>query len=254
MRKLVLSLTLAMLLATSGCAHKKTEHSLDLPIFFLDNTLAFQPKRIWRMRVRWDPDLLNESKAVLVKQVQFVVSDEAGRKKLEDEIIARGGETRYLRWIESEISPLLETDRREDAKITRLKEATAVVLNFRSVLPVTRRDRLVVSSVEFPDPIFLGVRDGCGGMNWDTFTAGESVGWEVVLESRSLRPVADRWSRIERNAENFSWQAWSVGQGRQVAYRMVFYIKKEIGRCPLSPAVHAEFKSIFSPQPMRIEW
>src|SRR5579883_536025 len=51
------------------------QHHLNQPIHYLDNQLAFQPKRIWRLWVSWELDLKDRNRAYVVKEYQFIVHD-----------------------------------------------------------------------------------------------------------------------------------------------------------------------------------
>jgi hypothetical protein len=253
MRALV-GATLALAALTAACGHNPIERRLDQPIYYLDNTLPFQPKRIWRLWVKWDPYLLDNSKAMVTKEFQLVVHDAAERRKLESEIAAYGGDTRYLRWLESEVFPIGNWEKREDARIARYSDLTVVVINTKSIKEVPQSGHLNVAPVFFPDYVFRSVTDGCHELNWDVIPIGDSVGTEVVLESRDLIPGADRWKTIEKDLPNFSWKAWSVGQERRIAYRTFLNFKTNVSRCPLPPKIHEEFKRIAQVQSMGVDW
>ncbi|MBI3542038.1 MAG: hypothetical protein HY075_02005 [Deltaproteobacteria bacterium] len=178
-----------------GCSTPLPENRLDHPSYYFDNTLSFQPNRIWRLTVSWEPYLLDDKKAMIVKQYQFVVHGDADRRRLDLEIAAHGGERGYLRWLESELFPLGNWDVRDEAHVSHLRDMTLVTLRTKALKEVPKEGLLTVRPVWFPDPLFRGLTDGCHQLNWDVISRDESVGFEIVLKSRHLNPDAERWTR-----------------------------------------------------------
>jgi hypothetical protein len=245
---------LVALTGLGGCGHNPLERKLDQPIYYLDNSLAFQPKRIWRLWVKWEPYLLDDKRALVTKEFQFVVRDETERKRVEADIAAKGGDERYLKWLESELVPLGNWEKREQARVARYSDLIVVVLVTKSYKEVPQKGDLTVTPIYFPDTMLRAAADGCHDLDWDVIPARDSLGLEVVFESRSENPGAEKWKRVERELKNFSWKAWSVGQERRIAYRTAIFVKNNMARCPLPPAVHEEFKLITRAQPMGIDW
>src|SRR5689334_5392454 len=72
--------------AFTGCQTSRVERQLDKASYFSDNDISFQPRRVWRLKVRWEPYLLDHAKAMLVKNFQLIVHGEGDRRRLEAEI------------------------------------------------------------------------------------------------------------------------------------------------------------------------
>jgi len=242
-----------MIASLPGCMHSPKPLPTE-PIYYLDNSLPFQPKRLWRLIVRWDPYLLDDKKALVKKEFQLLIHDGTERSRLETEILARGGDANYLNWFENELVPLGYWDVRDQAQIVRYRDYTAVTLTTKPLKEVTKTGFLKVDPVFFPDPLFRIMREGCAPLNWEAFTTADSVGWEVVLESRDLEPEAVKWERVEGTNSVLDWRMWSVGQGRRIAYRIALIIRGEGARCPLPPEVFSAYERIRKLQPMGIQW
>lgn len=252
LHKIILA-SVALALLTS-CGGNPLKNTLTQSEYYRENAIPFQPKRIWRLKVSWEPYLLDDDKAMLVKQFQYVVHHQAERARLEKEIAAKGGDTRYLRWFEAHVFPLGNWEVRNEAKIVRLGDMTLVTLVTKALKESEKTGMLTVEPIAFPDLLFKGFDEGCPELSWDIIPKDESVGLEVVLESRELQPKAERWKFVEKNYKNFYWRAWSVGQERSIAYRTLIHFKTNVARCPLPPKIHEEFKRIRRGQPMGVEW
>lgn len=250
----LLGIAAAFAAVAPGCSHAPLETHLGQPGLYFDNTLPFQPNRVWRLWVKWEPYLLSEDKAIVVKELQYVVRGERDRKALEADIEARGGDVRYLRWLETEFFPLGNWERREEARIARYKDLMVAVIITRALKEVPRSGRLTLGPVWFPDPIFRAARDGCHELNWDVIPVGDSIGTEVILETRYDEAGADQWKRVERDSSTHSWRQWSVGEGRRIAYRTAILLKNNISTCPLPPRIHADVQQLVRGQPMGIAW
>lgn len=253
-RVLLFCLTTLFPFLLAGCGGAKLKRRLSQPVYHFDNDLAFQPNRIWRLRVRWEPYFLDDAKAMIVKNLQLILHADADRARLEAEIKARGGDVGYLRWLESELFPLGNWDRREEGKIARYDNLIVVSFTLRAQKEVARKGYLTLSPVSFPDPLLRAVNDGCHELNWDVLPIGENIGFEVTLESRHENPRAERWRRIDYDSQNFSWRQWSVGDERSISYRTLVQLKTNVARCPLPPKIHEQFELMRRGQPMGVEW
>jgi hypothetical protein len=244
----------AMLAAMSGCGHGPIEHQLDQLPYYFDNELPFQPDRIWRLKVSWKPYLLDAAKAMVFKQVQLVVHSDRDRKRLEAEITSRGGDDRYLLWLEARLFPLGNWEIRDDARITRHSDGVIISLRTHSLKEVPIDDELDVRPVWFPDPVTRAVGEGCHELDWDVIPKDTSVGFEVELQSRHDTPNAERWTLREHDLPTFWWRQWSVGQEHSISYRTVLWFKANVSRCPLPPLVYEQFNKIRLAQRTGIQW
>lgn len=251
---LIILLLAVALIFEIGCTHLPLGGSLTQPIYYFDNSLPFQPNRIWRVKVRWEPYLLDDQKAMIIKQFQYVLRTQGERKIFESEVIARGGDVRYLKWLEGELFPLGNWEYLDESRIVRYKDYILVTYTTKSIKEVPRDGKLTVSPVSFPDRLLRAVNEGCHELNWDVIAKDDSVGFEVFLESRSAEPDALRWKLIEKSFPTFGWRAWSVGQEKSIAYRTLVFFKTNVSRCPLPPKIHEEFKQIRAGQSMGVEW
>lgn len=249
---ILFSLLLCSTLA--ACRHRPLSRSLETASYYFDNTLPFQPNRIWRLKVSWEPYLLDAKKAIVLKQYNFIVHDDNDRRRLEATITAHGGDQRYLRWLETELFPLGNWEKRDDARVARYQNLIVVVLGTKAIKEVPRKGYLSVSPVQFPDPLLRAIFDGCHELNWDVISKDESVGFEVVLESRDSNPGARKWKLHEYDSPAFWWRAWSVGQGHSIAYRTAVKFKTNVARCPLPPKLYDEFKLLKLGQEMGVDW
>lgn len=253
-RVVVIGILSAIVMACAGCGHGALERKLDQPAYYFDNSLPFQPNRIWRLRARWEPYQLDAKKAIILKQFQLIVHADADRHKLEAEIKARGGDAGYLRWLESELFPIGNWEKREEQRIARSSDVTVVTLATRAIKEVPIDGRLTIEPVYFPDPLLRAVTDGCHELSWDVIARDESMGMEVILESRAENPGAERWKRIDYESPVFSWRQWSVGRERSIAYRTAIQFKTNVARCPLPPQINEQFKLVKKAQPMGVDW
>lgn len=247
-------LLIALALGLAGCGHGAIERKLDRPAYYFDNTLSFQPNRIWRLKVTWEPYLLDRKKALVVKQFQLIVHADENRRRLENEIAAQGGDAGYLRWLENEIFPIGNWENRDEARIARVSDMTVISLTTKAIKEVPMKGQLTLGPVYFPDPLMRAVTEGCHELNWDVIPKDDSVGMEVVLQSRSNDPGAEKWNRTEYDSPVFWWRQWSVGQEHSIAYRTAIQFKTNIARCPLPPKIHEEFGRIVKSQPMGVDW
>lgn len=249
---------------------------LEQPAHYLDNELKFQPKRIWRLWVSWELDQTNRDRAYIIKEFQHIVREKAEREKLENEIQLRGGDTGYLQWYESSVFPLGNWDETEKVKVLRLKDFTMVLLVTRSKKPIrfrklARRNewhqerevektlgKLLVRAVGFPDPLMSQLFNGCSPRSWQEVRAGESVGTEVVLETRrepgDAPPIGYKWQKKNLKLQELQWLSWSVGQGNRISYRQAVFIHQDFAQCPKPPHIHEVLKQARVAQPMEIDW
>ena len=243
-----------ILLFLTSCGHNPLSKQIAQPKYYTDNELPLQPKRLWRVLVRWEPYLLDEDKALIVKEFQLVVKDSDERSRLEAEIAHKGGDEAYLRWFEANVFPIGVWERREQARVTRQKDNLTIVLTTKAFKEVPKSGFLNIEPVHFPDPLLEALDRHCQPGNWDVLEKGDSAGVEIVLESRSQQPRAQRWDRVEKDLPNFSWRVWSVAQENRMSYRTTVFIKKSIARCPLPPKVHAEFMRLARLQETGVAW
>lgn len=239
--------------ACSRAPYKKK--AIAQPLYYLDNTLPFQPKRLWRVIVRWEPYLLDAKKAIVVKEFQLLAHDERERQRIEGDILARGGDTLYLNWLESSVFPIGIWEKRDEARVSRYVDMLMVVLVTKAIKEVPQEGMLsLVDAVELPDPLLAARRHSCGPLSWDVLPRDDSVGLEVVLESRREDPRAEKWNRFERDLPNFYARTWSVGQERRMAYRTFLHAKTNVSRCPLPPKIDALYEQLARGQAMGVEW
>ena len=254
MARILLMIVCILLCGTLACRHGPGKRSLESPSYYLDNTLAFQPNRIWRMKVSWEPYLLDAKKALVVKQFQFIVHDDNDRRRLENSITAHGGDQRYLRWLETELFPIGEWEMRTDARVARYQNLIVVTLDTKAIKEVARKGYFSVSPVQFPDSMLRAIFDGCHELNWDVISKDDSVGFEVVLQSRADNPNARKWKLHEYDSPALWWKQWSVGQEHSIAYRTMVIFKTNVARCPLPPKIYDEFKLLKAGQEMGVAW
>lgn len=244
-----------VVLAWGGCSSGPDfERQLSHPSYYFDNSLPFQPNRIWRLKAYWTPYFLDDEKAMVVKQFELIVHGDVDRKRLEKEIVGRGGDERYLRWFEAGLFPLGNWELRDDARISRLSDGIVVSLRTHSLKEVPKDGSFTVGPVWFPDPVMRQVTDACGELNWDVIPQDTSVGFEVVLQSRELNPSADKWKTREFDSPTLWWKQWSVGQERSIAYRTVMRFKANVARCPMPPYLPRQFAQIAKGQGMGVDW
>lgn len=254
-KKLQTLLTLSIFIIISACSGQHPlSKQIAQPKYYADNELSFQPKRLWRLVVTWEPYLLDKNKALVNKEFQLVVRDGDERKRIENEIRDKGGDEAYLRWFENHVSAIGYWERRDQARISRHKDVLTVVLTTKAFKEVPLSDYLNVAPVSFPDPLLDAFARHCQPDSWDVLEKGDSAGVEIVLESRHPNPGARRWNRIEKDSRNFSWRAWSVAQENRMSYRTVAFVKETIARCPLPPNVHEQFKLMAHRQSMGVQW
>lgn len=240
------------MVACSGARPK--QQRVAQPLYHLDNSLEFQPKRIWRVIVKWEPYLLDSNKAVIQKEFQLIAHDERERKRIEGDILARGGDELYLNWLESNFLPIGVWEKRDTARVARYHDMLMIVVTTKAFKEVTKKGRLAIAPLLFPDPTVTALRDACAPESWDVLPKDDMVGLEIVLETKSDDPTADKWQRTEVDLPNFSWKAWSVATDRQMAYRQFIHVKANISRCPLPPEIHKAYVKMSAMQPMGVDW
>jgi hypothetical protein len=230
------------------------DHGLNQSLHYLDNRLGFAPKRVWRLWASWDPDPNNKDLALVDKRFYLVVREPEERKKLEDVILVYGGDDGYLQWLENHLLPIGDYDQLDRAKISRLQNLTVVLLAFKSVKSRQYEKSFKMDPVEFPDPLFNQLVAGCAPHDWDAIERNDSFGFEIVLQSRSLTPEALKWQPVAYESPYYKWQSWSVGQGRQVAYRTVFKAENSFARCPLPKPVFSQISKLKAFRNVGIQW
>ena len=219
-----------------------------------DRALVEQPRRFWRMRIFWEPYLLNDAKAYVHKEFQLVVRAEAERVKLEKQITEFGGDAQYLMWFEQQLGHIGVGDRIKSAKISRFKDATVVLLATRSMSDVFRTGDLSVPDLYFPEKLFEHLREGCMTGAVDLVPSGESVGVEVVLESRQENPTVTQWQTIQEVSDDLVVRSWSSPQNNRIAYRKMLSTKRSVVRCPQDIRLRMQLQRFWKTQAMGISW
>lgn len=236
---------------------------------YQNNDLRFLPNRHWKLTVGWIPDgnqAFDQARAKIIKKFQYIVRGEKERQKLLEAIAEAGGEESYLRWLEGELQPIGASDIRKNARIESLRNETIVTLVMNSRDSVAVTGELSIPLYFFPDPILRTAKQACSTYDLGVYEGGESVGFEVVLQSRlqSRHKVnelfATRWQKEQQAVREIAWQSWSVGAKKQVSYRTLVEVKTKIPRCPLPPKAYEQLLKIRSfgeaigLRQMRISW
>lgn len=242
-----------------ACSHQALTLPKD-PAHYVDNDVPFEPLRLWRLIISFEPDLSDSSKFYVYKDFQLNIRDQQERKLFREKV-SESSEESYLRWLSAEFFPLGNSDDKVSQHLTEYKDLTQMTISFKSRRSVSAANPnqpwVSASPIFFPDPLWKAFHEGCAGLNWDTLDLGQSLGFEITYKTRNLDPKALKWTKKQFENDQIFWKVWSVGQGKQISYRIYLRLKTVISRCPLPPSVFEALEQLQKYQqvnPMGVEW
>ena len=154
-----------------------------------------------------------------------------------------------MRWLETSLSPIGIWDELREARIARYQKSTVAVVVTESVkeLPADGWMSLKPEQISFPDSLINDLKTACNIRSTDVIDREESLGIEIVLESRSEKPKALGWEYKKFTSDFLDIKTWSQGQGKRISYRVLMNTDAGVSRCPRLART-----DIF--QQMGIEW
>lgn len=201
-----------------------------------DNHLAYRPDRGWRLLMRWAPDPADDARAFVEKEFRFYAHSEKEKALLKSRMESFPEPELFYQWIESGLEPLGDNDRRAKAEVFTEGGAQVVALTYRAIASVPREGLLRPGKFLVPDPFLKKNLRGCAPSEVAQIEAGESLGFELWIQSRSPAPLVESWKFREDKTETGSVRRWSVAEGPRIGYRVWIRTTHAHSACPLPPS------------------